>query len=86
MDPKEHTMTHRGQMRKGMVVMDDPGAIPDGTMVSVRPLKGGARPEKKRRSVSLYERLKPFIGIADDLPADISINHDHYLYGTPKRK
>jgi hypothetical protein len=25
-------------------------------------------------------------GTADDLPADISANHDHYLYGTPKRQ
>jgi hypothetical protein len=25
-------------------------------------------------------------GVADDLPADLSINHDHYLYGTSKRQ
>jgi len=24
-------------------------------------------------------------GKADDLPADLSLQHDHYLYGTPKR-
>jgi len=24
-------------------------------------------------------------GKADDLPADLSLHHDHYLYGTPKR-
>ena len=24
-------------------------------------------------------------GTADDLPADLSVNHDHYLYGTSKR-
>ena len=24
-------------------------------------------------------------GTADDLPPDFSVNHDHYLYGTPKR-
>ena len=24
-------------------------------------------------------------GTADDLPANFSANHDHYLYGTPKR-
>ena len=24
-------------------------------------------------------------GTADDLPPDLSANHDHYLYGTPKR-
>ncbi|GEM_PF-5445426 len=34
--------------------------------------------------MSLYERLRPIFGIANDLPKDGSINLDHYLYGTPK--
>ena len=29
--------------------------------------------------------LLEIAGTAQDLPADLSINHDHYLYGTPKR-
>lgn len=34
---------------------------------------------------SLYERLRDVIGSVDNLPTDASINHDHYLYGTPKK-
>ena len=30
--------------------------------------------------------LLEIAGSADDLPADLSVNHDHYLYGTPKRQ
>jgi hypothetical protein len=30
--------------------------------------------------------LLEIAGTADDLPVDLSINHDHYLYGTPKRQ
>ncbi|MGA3171696.1 MAG: hypothetical protein ABSE62_11870 [Chthoniobacteraceae bacterium] len=30
--------------------------------------------------------LLEIAGSADDLPADLSVNHDHYLYGTPKRE
>jgi len=30
--------------------------------------------------------LLEIAGTADDLPADLSVNHDHYLYGTPKRQ
>jgi hypothetical protein len=30
--------------------------------------------------------LLEIAGMADDLPADLSVNHDHYLYGTPKRQ
>ena len=79
-------MTHRGKMTNGVVVLEDPKAIPDGTTVTVRPLKGGQRSRKARTPLSLYERLKPFIGIAEDLPPDFSLNHDHYLYGAPKRR
>jgi hypothetical protein len=34
---------------------------------------------------TLAERLKDFIGILEDLPGDSAENHDHYLYGTPKK-
>jgi hypothetical protein len=30
--------------------------------------------------------LLEIAGTADDLPSDMSLNHDHYLYGTPKRE
>ena len=33
----------------------------------------------------IYERLKDFVGIADDLPEDLAENHDHYLHGRPKK-
>ncbi len=29
--------------------------------------------------------LSEMTGKADDVPADLSLQHDHYLYGTPKR-
>jgi len=31
------------------------------------------------------EVLKDFIGVAEDLPADLARNHDHHLYGTPRK-
>ena len=30
--------------------------------------------------------LLEIAGTAEDLPADLSANHDHYLYGTAKRQ
>jgi hypothetical protein len=33
----------------------------------------------------LYDSLEPFVGKAEGLPADLSVNLDHYLYGMPKR-
>ena len=80
-------MTHRGTMRNGVVVLDRPGALPDGAEVSVRAVRGRAtRGEAKSRPRSLYERYKRFIGAVKDLPPDMSSNLDHYLYGAPKGK
>ena len=35
---------------------------------------------------TLLEELKDFVGTVENLPADYSVNLDHYLYGTPKRQ
>ena len=34
---------------------------------------------------SLYDRLKSVAGKAEGLPADASLQVDHYLYGQPKK-
>ncbi len=39
-----------------------------------------------KRQPTLHNRLKNVIGKAKDMPPDASVNIDHYLYGTPKRK
>jgi len=75
-----------GRIQKGVVVFTAPIALPEGTVVIVRPCPHRCRKGAGRRPKSLYELLKPVIGRAKDLPPDFSVNHDHYLYGTPKRK
>lgn len=47
-------------------------------------------PQPKQRAAetlprSFAERYAEFIGVADDLPADFAINHDHYLHGARKQ-
>ena len=80
-------MTYRGRVQNGVVVLEKPAGLPDGTPVSIRPLK--ARSERGRgkspRRPAMYERYARFIGKAKGLPPDFSAQHDHYLYGTPKR-
>ena len=81
-------MTYRGQVKNGVIRLDSKVKIPNGTAVSVRPLKTPAKkakPSARKRSPSLYEMFEPFIGIADGLPADMAKNHDHYLHGKSKR-
>ena len=50
-------------------------------------VENGSPPAGERQEAgrSLYDRLKPLVGAAKDLPPDASINVDHYLYGHPKR-
>jgi predicted DNA-binding antitoxin AbrB/MazE fold protein len=56
-------------------------AMPDGAEVT--PNHGTS---SQNEIPTLLERLKDFVGVVEDLPPDASVNLDHYLYGTPKRK
>jgi hypothetical protein len=78
-------MTYRGRIRNGIVVLDDPIKLPEGASVTVA-LENPALnlQEDDDTEPTLYERLKPIFGIANDLPPDGSRNLDHYLYGAPK--
>ena len=42
-------------------------------------------PPAHRQKESLAEFLSRVAGSAHGLPQDLAENHDHYLYGTPKR-
>ena len=77
-------MTLHGQVRGGVIVFDPPVALPEGAEVQVQVVHSPAE-QAATEPQSLYERLKPFVGAAQGLPADFAAQHDHYLYGTPKR-
>lgn len=80
-------MVYRGHVENGVVVLDGPVDLPDGTPVAVTPLATEPSAEDSGGELgTLAERLAPFIGCLDGLPSDFSENHDHYLYGVPKRK
>ena len=44
-----------------------------------------ARGEAERPG-TLLDMFRPFIGKVKGLPRDFAVNHDHYLYGVPKRE
>jgi hypothetical protein len=85
-------MTVRGKMKNGKVVLAEPNALPDGTEVEIRPAKKRKPPGKtkksrnKARPQTLADRLANVMGKASGLPPDASVNHDHYLYGSPKQQ
>jgi hypothetical protein len=73
-------MTYRGHIKGGVVVLDEPVDLPEGTEVRIEP----AIPDEKDLE-SLREGLLKFAGIAKGLPSDLAKNHDHYLHGLPKK-
>jgi hypothetical protein len=68
-----------GTVQEGVVVFDAPADLPNGTKVEVlvRETPAAASP--------LGEKLLRHAGKAQGLPEDAAAQHDHYLYGTPKR-
>jgi hypothetical protein len=71
-------MTARGKIVGGVVVLDDPGVIPEGTevMVEVVPRRGNDQD-------SLSTLLLRHAGKGKDLPPDLAERHDHYAHGRP---
>ena len=78
-------MVYRGHIRDGRVELDEQVRLPEGAPVEVLLAEQQAASGNDELGPTLYERLKPVIGIAKGLPPDASINVDHYLYGHPKR-
>lgn len=79
------TMTVRGHIRNGAVVLDEPVELPDGmgVEVEVRPLC--AAPETGESGPTWGEVFRDLTGSVPGLPADMAENHDHYIHGAPER-
>lgn len=77
-------MVYRGHIKDGRVVLDESTSLPEGVEVRVEVVDKRAD-ESAEQGSTLGQRLMKLSGIAKGLPADASVNHDHYIYGTPKR-
>ena len=76
-------MSYEGEVRGGLIVLDPPVQLPEGTRVQV--ILGASDKSETASAPTLYERLRQFDGVIKDLPADFASEHDHYIHGTPKR-
>jgi hypothetical protein len=72
-----------GKVVNGVVILDQPGRLEDGTKVRIQPF--AEHPTTEGDSSSLREMLLSFAGAVEGLPSDMALNHDHYLYGVPKK-
>jgi hypothetical protein len=80
------TMTLHGHIQNGVIILDHHGPLPEGAAVEVQIIVPGSDLTQDGATPTLAETLKGFIGVLEDLPDDASTNHDHYLYGAPKKK
>ncbi len=78
-------MVYRGHIRDGRVELDEQVRLPEGAPVEVAITPQPPAVGEDELGPTLYERLRPVIGIAKGLPPDLARNHDHYLHGGPKR-
>jgi hypothetical protein len=82
-------MTLHGHVQNGIIILDGNVPLPEGAAVEVQIVLPKSVPptasDSETEIPTLAERLKDFIGILEDLPEDAARNHDHYLYGTPKK-
>ena len=82
-------MTYRGKFQGGVIVLESGLSLPDGTEVDVTlciPANEAAAPSQRPAIWDhLLELAREVEAEPCDLPEDLARNHDHYLYGTPKR-
>lgn len=70
-------MTLNGHVLNGTIVLDPPTSLPEGARLRIEVISA--------ESPTLLERLARVAGRAQHLPPDAAEQHDHYLYGTPKK-
>jgi len=79
-------MVYRGRVKNGVVVLDPPNVLPEGVEVHVEVAPSETeRPLLDEQGQTLGQKLMKYAGRAVGLPEDAALNHDHYLYGAPKR-
>jgi hypothetical protein len=71
------SMSFTGIVENGKVVLPPNANLPTGTQVRIETVE----PE----SAGAADPLQQFIGVFDDLPADLARNHDHYIHGAERR-
>ena len=69
-------MSITATVEAGKITLPPDVLWPSGTVVRIEPLE--------EQPPTLWETLKDFDGIAEDLPQDLAANLDHYVHGHPR--
>jgi hypothetical protein len=75
----------RGRVQDGVVVLETPMTLREGTEVAIEPLPQPGKKGKAAKRPTVSRALANLAGKAKNLPPDAARNVDHYLYGHAKR-
>jgi hypothetical protein len=86
--PQNQLMMLQGTVQNGVVVLPPGVELPEGSVVQIVPQSPAAKEADQSGNIwdDLLALAKEVESIPCDLPEDLAINHDHYLYGAPKRQ
>lgn len=73
-------MTYKGHVENGIIVLDEPVMLEEGTTVEVAILGKQPSTAVLDTNGSNRERYASLFGVLDDMPADWSERHDGYLH------
>lgn len=76
-------MNFIGTVRNGKIELPAEVSLPEGMEVNIEVPSQPLDPATAK--TELGRKLLELAGSCDGLPEDLSVNLDHYLYGTPKR-
>ena len=71
-------MVLEGCVQNGVVIIEPAVTLPEGARLRIEVIPPGDAP-------TLFDRIGHLAGKAKNLPPDAAEQHDHYLYGTPKK-
>lgn len=71
-------MSYKGHVKNGVVVLPADARLSEGDEVEVTPVAKTAADDFTEMLVGISKKVR-------GLPRDLAQQHDHYLYGTPKR-
>ena len=77
-------MTIYGHIQNGVIILEHQGPLPEGAAVEIQIIVPSSISAVNAAAPTLAKTLKDYIGALEDLPADASTNHDHYLYGAER--
>jgi hypothetical protein len=72
-------MTVTGIVSNGVIVLDQPGGLPEGARGEI------VVEQRQPAGETLRDLLLRFAGTFTGLPSDMAEQHDHYIHGTPKK-